>query len=362
MLIYATTPSPRDFPSLLLPCKPEFWMDVGSQTMANPNYEPYHRQFIFLFRMSKIAFASLVNLLEATPVLGARRVRAIGRPFFSLELVVMICLFRLGQVTTVQGAALMFGVSAGSVSSFFADFIDAVFTFLRPRLIVWPDEAGRRSIAASFSRMPRNQGRIQGVVGAIDGSHIRLDKRLLDPLIAAGYFNRKQYWSMLLQGIVDSTGLFRNVVTGVPGSADDSRMYRRSDVAARPDLYFSLWQILVGDSAYPLSRYLLKGFDEALGLTDAQIAFNKCVSSMRISVEMAFGRLKARWRILSFLAVEDLELCARVIVSCCVLHNHVQIHDGPLHVTLEADPQPPRDGGVDPEAEAWRTQLVQQFN
>ena len=83
---------------------------------------------------------------------------------------------------------------------------------------------------------------------------------------------------------------------------------------------------------------------------------------MRISVEMAFGRLKPRWRILTFLALADLELCARVIISCCALHNHVQVHDGPLQVTLDTDPDPAHDGGADREAEAWRTQLVQQFN
>ena len=111
----------------------------------------------------------------------------------------MISLFRLGHVSTVQTVALMFGVSCGSVCSFFIEFIDAIYVFLRPRLITWPDEAGRQSVANAFSRMPHNRGRIDGVVGAIDGSHIRLDQRLLDPHIAAGYLNRKQFWSVLLQ-------------------------------------------------------------------------------------------------------------------------------------------------------------------
>ena len=106
-------------------------------------------------------------------------------------------------------------------------------------------------------------------------------------------------------------------------------MYRRSDVGARPLQYFSLRQFLVGDSAYPLSIFLLKGFDEALGLTDAQIAFNKCVSSMRISVEMAFGRLKARWRILTFLALasncvpESLFPAAHCTIMCRFMTDHI---------------------------------------
>ena len=71
------------------------------------------------------------------------------------------------------------------------------------------------------------KSKIPNVVAAIDGSHI--------PIVAPKvnheeYFNRKHFYSVLVQGIVDSSGLFLSVAAGFPGSLHDARMLRLTNV------------------------------------------------------------------------------------------------------------------------------------
>ena len=50
---------------------------------------------------------------------------------------------------------------------------------------------------------------------------------------------------------------------------------------------------LVGDSAYPISTWLMKPFSDNSTLSPQQKHFNYRLSRARAVVEMAFGRLKA---------------------------------------------------------------------
>jgi hypothetical protein len=301
------------------------WHELADQVMADPQYDSYNPNFLNLFRMSKPAFVSLVLKIAATPEyhgLYPPTPRGAGRPPLPLPLMIMICLYRLGHTTDVDSVAMMFGVSAGAVVTYFEKFINTAYDRLLPELIKWPNAEQRAIQAHLFSQNKYNDGRIPGVFGVIDGSHIQLDPHLIGSDVANGYFNRKQSWSMLLQGVVNHAGEFIDVLTGCPGSTHDSRMHRCSDIFCNPQKYFSPGHYLLGDSAYVLSYELLRVYDERLVLTPSQTAFNRCICSMRIIVELAFGRLKARWAFLTNLKIADLALCAKVIAVSCALHNH----------------------------------------
>ena len=101
------------------------------------------------------------------------------------------------------------------------------------------------------------------IVGAIDGSHIEIKSPIENH---EDYFDRKHYYSVNLQAIVDSELLFRHVAVGFPGSIHDSRVLQLSgllDMANNRQILTAptrningvdVRPMLVGDSAYPLSN------------------------------------------------------------------------------------------------------------
>ena len=56
--------------------------------------------------------------------------------------------------------------------------------------------------------------------------------------------------------------------------------------------------VVVADPAYPLLPWLMKAFPDNGCLTQQQKTFNFRLSSARVVVEHAYGRLKGRWRCL----------------------------------------------------------------
>ena len=53
---------------------------------------------------------------------------------------------------------------------------------------------------------------------------------------------------------------------------------------------------------------------------------NYRLSRARIVVELAFGRLKARWRRLLKQSEMVVENVPNVVTACCILHNMCEIH------------------------------------
>ena len=167
-------------------------------------------------------------------------------------------------------------------------------------------------------------------VAAFDGSHIPIKAPKENH---EDYFNWKHFYSYLVQGIVDSSGLFLSVATGFPGSLHDSRMLRLSDVywaAENEDILMEptldlggtvIRPLVVGDSAYPLKTWLLPVIKDNGALNRDQKKFNKELSKARIVSEHAFGLLKGRWRALLKRLDEDHWRTPNTIIACCVLHN-----------------------------------------
>jgi aminopeptidase-like protein len=56
-------------------------------------------------------------------------------------------------------------------------------------------------------------------------------------------------------------------------------------------------------------------------LTRQQINFNYVLSSVRSTVERAFGLLKKRMRCLKFLHVRCMDWIPKYVIACCVIHH-----------------------------------------
>lgn len=75
------------------------------------------------------------------------------------------------------------------------------------------------------------------------------------------------------------------------------------------------------NDAYPLLEWLIKGYTRHQGLTPEQESFNVYLSAARTCVEIAFGRLKSRWRILLKRSDLHYTFSPYLIATCCALHN-----------------------------------------
>lgn len=114
------------------------------------------------------------------------------------------------------------------------------------------------------------------------------------------YCNRKKYFSINLQAVVDSQMQFINVYCDEPGSLHDARVLRRSplyNVAnENKEMLFPQNTFIIGDSAYPSLSWLVPPFRNNGHLTPQQTEFNYMLSSTRMIVEKTFGLLKGRFR------------------------------------------------------------------
>nr|CAI5827636.1 unnamed protein product [Callosobruchus analis] len=126
----------------------------------------------------------------------------------------------------------------------------------------------------------------KGVIGVIDGSHVRIDKPSEDP---ESYINRKGYYS------IHHKRKIRNVVTGFPGSLHDSRVFRASPLSTMLEQKCQQNYIL-GDSGYPCLRHLLTPFKDMGNLTNVQQNYNWRLAKTRYIVEHTFGILKQKFR------------------------------------------------------------------
>ena len=235
-------------------------------------------------------------------------------------------LWRLATGECYRSCGLMIGLAKPTVIKCCHEFVAAICR-LQDEFIKLPyTRAEIKRKIEGFSE----KSKIPNVVAAIDGSHIpiRAPKENHED-----YFNRKHFYSYLVQGIVDSSGLFLSVATGFPGSLHDPRMLRLSDVywaAENEDILMEPTQdlegivirpLVVGDSAYPLKTWLLPVIKDNGALTRDQKKFNYELSKARIVSEHAFGLLKGRWRALLKRLDEDHQRIPDTIIACCVLHN-----------------------------------------
>ena len=136
-----------------------------------------------------------------------------------------------------------------------------------------------------------------------------------------------------MQTVVDFQGIFTDVCIGWSGCVHDARMFSNSGILRKrsnEQLFqnytrtingHNLPFVIVGDPAYPLLPWLIKLYQDYVGMSQKQRHFNFRLRKARITVKHPFGRLKSRLALFAKTHRLPPGQCAHVIAACVMLHN-----------------------------------------
>ena len=219
-------------------------------------------------------------------------------------------------------------------------------------------------------------------IGAVDGTHVPI-KRPTESYTA--YINRKKFFSLNVQLTVGYQQRIIDSSIRWHGSVHDARVFVNSNINGAFQRGFiprcpkeivrgepPVGIVILGDPAYPSLPYLLKEYVGG-GVTPDQNFFGYRLSSARMVVECAIGKLKGRWRSLQNPLPIKADFVPILILACLKLHNFCidsddQLREAEIQVAIgvERTTQPPPvglQGGLRPtvNAESVRKVFVKYF-
>ncbi|CAB5364010.1 unnamed protein product [Rhizophagus irregularis] len=308
-----------------------------------PKYEDC--RFKKIIRMNSINFQKLVSLLITHPIFQNNS----NHSQAPVELQLAIFLRRIGSKEDIFGLCSRFGIAEGTVYLYCKRVMIAIFS-LKKTLVKWPTGEAKQNIHKGF----KNIGEMEDVIGAIDGSHIVLANAPLRQ--SETYWNRKKRYSIQLHGIVDYRGMFIDYEIGWPGSVHDAKVYKNSYFYRNVSKIIKGEEYLLGDSAYPISTFLIKPFVNSQN--PLQIRFNVIHSLHRVVVENAFGRLKNRFIALKELNVRDISTVVKITECAIILHNFLELNNDNVEELYENDDDEDDDDDSDNDEDINQNEIV----
>ena len=239
---------------------------------------------------------------------------------------VAITLWRLATNIEYRTLGHLFGVGRSTAGAVTLETCRAIQKLMPKYVYLHVGEAMKHNVEGFEVRWGFPQA-----AGAIDGTHIPI----LRPPGESGsdYYNRKGFYSIVMQAVVDFRGRFMDAYIGWPGKVHDARVLANSSLYIKgeagtflPDLKRQLNGInvplcILGDPAYPALNWLMKVYPEHGNMSSKEKLFNYCLSRARMIVENAFGCLKGRWRCLLKRNDSQVTNVISITSACVVLHN-----------------------------------------
>ena len=231
-------------------CRTASWYD---------NVLPHARSAIWItnFRMPENLINKLCDIVRPDMEPSGASVRA---PI-PLKKRVCVAVYKLASCSEYRAVATVFGVGITSVHRCLYEFCEAMARRKHEYILWYSNED-----AARLADITRGNYKYPQAFGAIDGSHIAITPPA-DGM--ADFLCRKQYPSVVLQAVADVQYLFRDTYCNTPGSAHDAAVYRRSPLSTMIHRKMPKRDIeidgniiplhLLGDPAYPMSDYIIKG-------------------------------------------------------------------------------------------------------
>ncbi|KAM7163614.1 uncharacterized protein RBU57_007827 [Macrochelys suwanniensis] len=238
------------------------------------------KQWLQNFWMRKATFLELCA--ELAPALWRRDTQM--RAAFSVEKCVAIAVWKLATPDCYRSVANQFGVRKSTVGAALTQVCRAINHILLQSTLTLGNV---HEIVDGFAAIGfPNCGR------TIDGMHIPI---LAPDHVATEYINRKEYFSMVLQVLVDHCGHFTDISAGWWGKEHDACIFRNTSLYRNlqagtffPDQKITVGDVempivILGDLANPLMSWLMKPNIGNLDRNKEQ--FNNGLSRCRMTME-----------------------------------------------------------------------------
>ncbi|XP_008104054.1 uncharacterized protein LOC103278110 [Anolis carolinensis] len=273
-------------------------------------------QWLQNFRMTKDTFLELCEALR--PELH-RQTTTMRAPL-SVEKRTGIALWKLATTECYRAVADRFGVGRSTVGEVFIEVCLAIEKLLFKKLVVLKDP---QEVMAGFANM-----RFPNCVGVVDRTQIPI----LCTVRKGTSVSQKGFFPMSLQALVDHRGRFVDIELSWCGKDENASFFRNqvlcdgmdqgSFVPGNPTLTIGNVEIpplILADASYPLKRWLMTPFTD--NLDPSKRRFNSRLEDCKKIAELAFGRLKGRWKCLATRLEVSEDNIIPVVVGCVVLHN-----------------------------------------
>jgi len=281
--------------------------------VSHPDF-PDH-EFRRAFKMSKSTFDFICNELD--PIVTKKDTML--RLAIPVRQRVAVCIWRLATGEPLRLVSKKFGLGISTCHKLVLEVCSAIKTVLMNKFLNWPDEERMKGVKREFELVSG----IPNVGGSMYTTHVPI---IAPKVNGPAYFNKrhternqKTSYSITVQGVVDSNGVFTDVCIGWPGSMSDDKILEKSALSQRANrgLLKDVW--IVGNSGYPLMDWVLVPYAQQNLWT--QRVFNEKVGEVQGVAKEAFSRLKGRWSCLQKRTEVKLQDLPVVLGACCVLHN-----------------------------------------
>ncbi|KAI4468069.1 hypothetical protein MML48_2g00013127 [Holotrichia oblita] len=153
------------------------------------------REFIMHFRLRKTMVNSLVDKFQSSDEYQKLNGHGGFQPLSAQRYILIFLWFVGHEAASYRDVADRFGITLAGLYNILTRVADFILT-MKSDVIRLPNNIEKDRTKQHYLE----QKGFPGIIGSIDGSHIRIDKPLQDK---DSYINRKQYFSIHMQGIAN---------------------------------------------------------------------------------------------------------------------------------------------------------------
>jgi hypothetical protein len=244
----------------------------------------------FVNRFTREQIYQLLDYFLIENVTYDRRRRYKPTPEFSI----CVILYFLAYPSRQYEAQRIFGRSASYLSIVFNTNLRYLNSRYRT-ILDWHPILTYNGMKSYADKLELASSRTSRIFGFLDGTFREICRPIRDQdLYYSGYYRAH---GVKFQAIVAPDGLILSYCGPFMGRVHDVIMYNRSQIPEKLRQIMSHQEplFLYGDSAYESCYRVITPYKQTRPLLDQEIQFNKALSSDRISVEQAFGKVASQF-------------------------------------------------------------------